>query len=132
MRRLTTEEVAAYDLIPSELAKRVRLIHVRDLPGPYVGMSLGRNLFLAKSVPNDGSSLLVAHELVHSRQWVELGMAGFIFHYLNDFLRGLFTYRSWQKAYLAIEAEQEARSLSERWFLARTDPSDRTDRLNGH
>ncbi len=119
IRRLTASEVESYDLVPAEVARRVWLIKVADLPGPYVGMSLGRFLLLTLDIPPDGRNVLLAHELIHARQWTELGLIGFGFRYLRDFARGLLRHRSWQPAYLQIEAEREARALSERWFKER-------------
>lgn len=122
LRKLTNEEIEAYDLVPSELSSRVWLVRIASLPGPYVGMSLGRFLLLAKPVPDNGSSLLLAHELVHVRQWMELGVAGFTYRYLRDFVGGLRRYRRWDLAYRQIEAEKEARFLADQWLERRSLP----------
>lgn len=115
IRRLTNEEIKAYDVLPPELARRVWLIRIWSLPGPYVGMSLGRFVLLTRSVPPDGTSHLLAHELVHVRQWAELGVAGFAYRYLGEFVRGLRSHRRWQPAYREIGAEVEARRLADLW-----------------
>ncbi|MDH3683106.1 MAG: hypothetical protein OEV40_24525 [Acidimicrobiia bacterium] len=115
IRRLTSEEVDAYHLISADLSQRVWVVRIPDLPGPYAGLALGRFVFLAREVPPSGSSLLLAHELVHVRQWAELGIAGFLFRYLRDFSRGLKQHRNWQKAYRQIDAEEEARRLVDQW-----------------
>lgn len=53
---------------------------------------------------------LVAHELVHVRQWNELGPAGFLTAYLGDYLRGRLGGLAHDVAYrrIALEAEAEA------------------------
>lgn len=120
IRRLTSEEIEAYDLIPPELAHRVRIITIGWLPGPYAGMALGRTLVMSESVPPDGTSVLLAHELIHVRQWNELGTVGFLFRYLRDFLRAMKADRNWNRAYRRIGAETEARRLADTWQQRRT------------
>ncbi|MEM9132571.1 MAG: hypothetical protein AAF962_00330 [Actinomycetota bacterium] len=121
IRRLSAVEIDSYDVLPPELARRVRLIRVRllFLVGPYQGMTLGRIILLRDSLPPDGWSGLLAHELVHVRQWTELGVIGFSYRYLRDFVAGLVRTRSWNQAYLDIEAEREARELTKSWFRRR-------------
>ena len=114
IRRLTSDEIAAYDVLSTELASRVRVIRVPALPGRYVGLTVGRFIFLARDVGH-GTSSLLAHELVHVRQWHELGAIGFLYRYLADFVRGLRTHRRWNAAYRDIGAECEARSEAADW-----------------
>ena len=121
IRRLTSAEIDAYDFVPPELAERVVIIAIGSLPGRYVGLTLGRFVFLAAMAPTDGAQPLLAHELVHVRQWTELGVAGFSFRYLRDFVTGLVRHRQWHQAYLHIEAEQEARQLATAWARRRLD-----------
>ena len=92
------------------------MIRVPTLLGNYTGMSLGRFVLLARPVPADGKSMLLAHELVHVRQWSELGIAGFLIRYLLDFARGLRSHRRWQHAYRDIRAEIEARQVAAEWY----------------
>lgn len=115
IRPLTARELAAYDVIRAELAARVRLIRI-PMPGPYDAMTLGRFILVGKDLPTDGTSRLLAHELVHVRQWAELGLVGFLSRYLSQFARGLIETRSWRRAYLGLEAEQEARAEAGRWY----------------
>ena len=114
IRSLTGDEIASYDLIPAELASRVRIIRL-PVPGPYQGMALARFVIMGRDVSSDGSSTLLAHELVHVRQWAELGVVGFGVRYLAQFVSGLYRTRSWSTAYRQIEAECEARALAEEW-----------------
>jgi hypothetical protein len=114
VRRLTTAEIAAYDVVPRELAAKVRIIRL-PLPGPYDGITVGRFVFLGRDVDDDGWSTLLAHELVHVRQWSELGVIGFLARYLSQFVVGLVRLRSWNAAYRHIEAELEARAGAAEW-----------------
>ena len=122
IRRLTSEEIEAYDLIPPELAGRVRIVTLGWMPGPYVGMALGRTLVMRDPIPPTGTSVLLAHELVHVRQWRELGAIGFLFRYLRDFLRAMKADRNWNRAYRRIGAEEEARRLANSWQQRQTPP----------
>jgi hypothetical protein len=119
IRRLTSTEIEAYDHIPSELARKVWLVDIGYLPGPYLGLTLGRFVLLADMGPATGTDLLLAHELVHVRQWTELGVAGFSYRYLRDFAVGLRRHRRWRIAYAQIEAEEEARRLTDAWAQRR-------------
>ena len=115
VRKLTSQEIASYDVISDELASRVKVIRVPFLLGSYQGMALGRFVFLRRNVPADGESLLLAHELVHVRQWSELGVVGFSVRYVAQFVAGLARTRSWNKAYKQIEIEQEAERTAVEW-----------------
>lgn len=115
VRRLTPPEIEAYDLIPQDIAERVLLVRVPLLPGPYSGMTLGPLVLLAKTIRPDSPHPLLAHELVHVRQFHEMGLPLFTWRYNRAFVKGLLQFRSWNKAYRAIPAEQEARSLAADW-----------------
>lgn len=56
--------------------------------------------------------VLLHHELVHVRQWGELGVARFLIRYLTDYWRGRRSGLTHHQAYLAISLEEEARRLS--------------------
>lgn len=115
VRRLSSVEIDVYDVLAPELASRVRLVRIPKPPGPYVGITIGRFVFLTRTVPPGQTSSLLAHELVHVRQWQELGAIGFIYRYLADFGQGLRRHRSWHAAYRGIKAEQEARAEAHGW-----------------
>jgi hypothetical protein len=114
-RPLNETEVEAYDVVRPGLARRVRLVRVPGLPGGYAGMTLGRFVLLARPVPDDGTSPLLAHELVHVRQWAELGVAGFAARYLGGFGRAFRRHRRWRPAYLDIGLEVQARIEATAW-----------------
>lgn len=118
-RPLNETELDAYDVLPRDLARKVRVHRVRGLPGGYAGMTLGNHVILARPVDEDGTSALLAHELVHVRQWADQGLVGFSSRYLSAFGRNLSRSRRWGRAYADIEAEREARQETTDWLRRR-------------
>lgn len=119
-RRLNEVEIASYDVAPESVARRLRLVNVPFLPGGYAGMTLGRVVLLAREVAPDGDSNLLAHELVHARQWAEDGLVRFSARYLWAFVRNLVTYRRWGEAYDNIPAELQAKQETTDWRRRQT------------
>ena len=115
MRRLEGPELLAYDVVPNELAKRVRVIEVPFLPNGADGMTIGTIVFLRDDRDTSGDRALMAHELVHVRQFAEQGVIPFFASYVGDYLRGRRAGSNHRQAYLDIEAEQEARAEADRW-----------------
>lgn len=118
-RRLNQAELAAYDVAPTAIAERVRVIRIPLIPGGYAGMTLGPFVLLARDVDDDGSSALMAHELVHARQWAERGLLGFSYWYLRSFLSNLIRLRRWKAAYSEVEAEIQATQETTDWLRRR-------------
>lgn len=118
-RRLNDAEISSYDVVAPAVARRVRVYRVPLIPGGYAGMTLGRHVLLARDVAADGNSALMAHELVHARQWHDLGAIGFSARYLGSFGRNLARERRWQHAYRSIEAEVEATKETTDWLRRR-------------
>ncbi len=115
MRRLEEPEIQSYDVLSRELAERVRIVRVRVLPFGSSGMAVGRYVLLRTDDDRSGKSKLLAHELVHVRQWHEAGCRAFLRAYLGDYLRGLKRHRRHRDAYRAIRAEREADALADDW-----------------
>jgi hypothetical protein len=115
LRRLSAEEVASYDLVPAAIAHRAVVVRVPVLPPGAQGLTSGRVVLLRRDEPTDGSSTLIAHELVHVRQFAELGRLPFAIRYLSAYLCNLVRYRAHRLAYLHIPAEEEAYRLSREW-----------------
>jgi hypothetical protein len=115
-RSLTADEVAAFDHVPRAVAERARLHPVRWLASGAHGMTLGRRILLVRG--HEGDRKLVAHELVHVRQYGEQGWIRFLSRYLAAYLGNLRRLRSHREAYLAIPAEAEARQLAAEWAKA--------------
>jgi hypothetical protein len=119
IRRLNPDEVASYDLVAPAIARRAVLIRVPVLPPGAVGLTSGRFVLLRRDEPEDGSSDLIAHELVHVRQFAEAGRLRFAATYLLAYLRNLVRFRRHRLAYLNIPAEQEAYRMSREWLAVR-------------
>ncbi len=119
LRRLTDAEVAAYDHLDPALARRVRVAKIPMLPGRYVGVTLGPLVILQTCEPSDGTSTLLAHELVHVKQWNERGAVRFAATYVASFAAEIRRSRNWNTAYRAIPAEVEARAETARWAQER-------------
>lgn len=114
-RELNASELAAYDVIPTRLARRARVVTVGLLPRGASGMTLGRHIFVLRDDHRDGDSTLLAHELVHVGQWADLGVIPFIVRYLFDYFRHLPRLRSHEKAYRAIGLEVHAYGRASQW-----------------
>jgi hypothetical protein len=67
------------------------------------------------SAAQDRAGTLLVHELVHVRQWHDLGVSRFLWRYLVAYLRGRFDGLGHRGAYLGIPLEVEARE-SAAWF----------------
>jgi hypothetical protein len=115
VRRLDERELAAYTLVPRWVAARAVLIRVPVLPPGATGMTSGRLVLLRRDEPTDGTSTLIAHELVHVRQFAELGRLRFGLRYLSSYLWNLLRMRSHRRAYLHIPQEVEAYSMAAAW-----------------
>ena len=119
MRRLEESELNAYDLIDRSLAERVRIVKVPFLAPGAGGMTIGTFVFLRSDVDRSGGRELLAHELVHVRQFHELGAVRFLFRYLRDYLVRLRRLRRHRAAYLSIPTEVEARAEAAAWKARR-------------
>jgi hypothetical protein len=80
-------------------------------PG-VAAMTLGRLILLRSD--HAGDDALLAHELVHVRQWRELGAARFLWCYLAAYAAGRRAGLGHAAAYRAIPLEAEARELAGR------------------
>jgi len=114
-RPLDGPELVGYNHIDASLLAGVRVIKVPFLTPGTGGMTLGHHILLVDDTDRSGHSKLMAHELVHVRQFAQAGRVGFLVRYLRDYLRGLVRLRSHQAAYLAIPAEIEARRAADAW-----------------
>ena len=120
MRRLEGPELVAYDLIAWELAAQVRIQKLPFLAPGASGMTIGRLVLLRSDVDRSGNRELIAHELVHVRQYEEAGgVVRFLRGYLRDYVVQLRIHRRHRPAYLAIPAEAEAREHARQWARRR-------------
>jgi hypothetical protein len=111
--RLSPDQLAAYDHVPTELAAQVRLVSVPFLGPNADAMTLGRVILVRRG--HEGSAKLLAHELVHVQQWAEMGVARFLVRYLGAYFKNLVRLRRHRAAYLAIPMEEEARERAGEW-----------------
>lgn len=63
---------------------------------------------------NQRLARFVVHELVHVRQFVQLGYFRFMARYLREYLSARLRGEPHREAYLAISAEVEAREIADR------------------
>lgn len=115
MRRLEGREIQSYDVLSPELAERVRIVRVPVLPFGSSGMAVGRYVLLRTDNDRSGNRKLLAHELVHVRQWHEAGRWAFLRAYFVDYFRGLRSHRRHRDAYRAIRAERQACAEADAW-----------------
>ena len=59
-------------------------------------------------IKGNGSEILIRHETIHFKQYMELLIVGFPILYVFDFLYGLCKYKSPLDAYRSIRLEREA------------------------
>jgi hypothetical protein len=75
--------------------------------------TVGRFIFIREQAL--GSERLLRHELVHVRQWRDLGVPGFLRRYLAAYLRwrvhGYPHWAAYRRIPLEVEAEWEARTV---------------------
>lgn len=112
-RALSDDEKRAFDHLPPDVLDRARVHAVPVLPPGTAGMALGRRVLLRQG--READQALLAHELVHVRQWHEGGSVRFLARYLGAYLGGLVRVRRHRAAYLAIPAEVEARTEAAAW-----------------
>jgi Domain of unknown function (DUF4157) len=108
MRRIEGD----FPIVPPADVARARVVDVPWLTPGVGAMTLGR-LILVRHGHADDTTLL-AHELVHVRQWRELGSARFLWRYLGAYARGRVAGLSHAAAYESIPLEVEARELAGR------------------
>lgn len=111
-RRLEASEREQFAHVPVRDLDRARLVSVPVLTPGIAGMTLGRWILLRRGHEHDRD--LIAHELVHVRQWRELGAVRFLVRYLGAYARGRWRGLGHQAAYEAIPLEVEARALAGR------------------
>lgn len=99
-------------------------VKVRPMPG-VLATALGREvsaITILRTVwvedevlsgPPDRLHRLLAHELVHARQWRALGAARFLGRYLSEYVVGRLRGGSHREAYRMISMEAEARTIAE-------------------
>jgi hypothetical protein len=111
-RRLDASERELFKHVPARDLERARLVVVPLLTPGIAGMTLGRWILVRRGPEHDRD--LIAHELVHVRQWRELGAVHFLVRYLGAYAQSRWHGLGHQAAYEAIPLEAEARALAGR------------------
>jgi hypothetical protein len=111
-RRLNGSERGQFTHVPVRDLDRARLATVPVLTPGVAGMTLGRWILLRRGHARDDG--LIAHELVHVRQWRDLGAVRFLSRYLGAYVRARRRGLNHRDAYEAIPLEAEARALAGR------------------
>ncbi len=112
-RPLSDEQINGFDHVPRQLTARVRLVPLPFLTPNADAITLGRVILVRRG--HERSDELLAHELVHVRQWEELGVVRFLARYLGHYVKNLARLRRHRPAYLAIPMEEEAREQAREW-----------------
>jgi len=113
MRRLNTTEIHYYDLVPPFVALTARFVHIPFLWAD--GVTLGRYVFLRDGF-DETSSHIIAHELVHVRQYRNQGVTRFLAAYFAQYAQFRFAGYPHRLAYLHLDAEHSARELVNKWI----------------
>jgi len=109
-RRLDAGEHELFTNVAARDLQRARLVVVPVLTPGIAGMTLGRWVLVRRGHEHDRD--LIAHELVHVRQWRELGSVRFLVRYLGAYAQGRWHGLGHQAAYESIPLEVEARALA--------------------
>lgn len=112
-RPLNADEQLVYDHVEREVVARSRIILVSWLPAKSSGMCLNRLILIKRGRETD--PMLIAHELVHSQQWVDFGLVGFLRRYLWDYAKGFLSERNHRDAYRGLRFEKAARAKAAEW-----------------
>lgn len=114
-RNLEDAEIASFTHVADDVLRRVRLIRTNLLPPAADGMTIGNVVFLRGDRIEQRATTLLAHELVHVRQFAEHGPIRFITQYVGAYLKNLRVSKNHRQAYLDIPFEIEARDEASKW-----------------
>jgi hypothetical protein len=123
-RTLDADEITTFDHIADPVLERVRLVRTNLLPPAADGMTIGRFVLLRGDRIDHRASTLLAHELVHARQFAEMGAFRFFSAYLGAYVKNLRATKSHRQSYLDIPLEQEARREAAQWAANRASAVD--------
>jgi len=112
--RLTPDDLGRFGHVPRSLLQQVTLRETRLLPPGFDGVTIGKNVYVRPGFLERPT--LLAHELVHVRQYAELGLVRFLTTYVREYAQNLVRLRSHRAAYLAISLEKQARIETREWI----------------
>lgn len=110
--------VRLHPIDPEHVSIRTPPLWLRPVwPGWAAAMTVVRVVYVRQEVletwDDQRLARLIAHELVHVRQWRTDGFVGFVRHYLADYVRGRRAKLGHRGAYKAIGYEAEAYGIEE-------------------
>lgn len=120
LRRLTGEQVERFRHAPERDRQRMRLLVVPVWVPGIAATTFGWLVVVRRGHETDDR--LLVHELVHVRQWREIGAWRFLTAYLGEYLAARRRGSGHVDAYAGISFEQEARSVAARTLAERTNP----------
>jgi Domain of unknown function (DUF4157) len=109
-RHLDARERRQFTHVPVRDLERARVVTVPVLTPGIAGMTLGRWILVRRGHEHDHD--LIAHELVHVRQWREHGAVRFLARYLGAYAKGRWRGLGHKAAYEGIPLEAEARAVA--------------------
>jgi hypothetical protein len=110
LRHLDAREREHFTHVPLRDVARARVVTVPVLTPGVAAMTLGPWILVRRGHQHDDD--LIAHELVHVRQWREHGAARFLARYLGAYARGRWRGLGHKAAYEEIPLEVEARAVA--------------------
>jgi hypothetical protein len=110
---LSKSAIGRFDHLPAATVERARVKITKRLPPQADAMTIGDTIYVRPG--HQHSEPLLAHELVHVRQWEEYGPVGFLRRYLGAYFSNLVRLRDHMAAYRAIPFEVEARAEAATW-----------------
>lgn len=108
--RLSPAEQSRHHHVPATDRERARIVVVPALTPGIAAMTLGRFVLVRRGCEHERA--LLAHELVHVRQWRELGVVRFLGRYLGAYAAARLRGTRHAEAYRSIPLEREARELT--------------------
>jgi hypothetical protein len=112
--RLTPDDLDRYHHVPSSVLEQVTLRESSFLPPGADGVTIGTTVYVRPGFLDQPT--LLAHELVHVRQYTELGFIRFLATYIGEYVQNRVRLRSHRSAYLAISLEKQARIETREWI----------------
>lgn len=114
-RNLDEDEILSFTHVADDVLSKVSLIRTNLLPPAADGMTIGNIVFLRGDRIEQRATTLLAHELVHVRQFAEHGPIRFLTQYVGAYLKNFLATKNHRQAYLDIPFEIEAREEAAMW-----------------
>ena len=101
---------------PERIAIRLAPRFLQSLwRGPVTAMTIGNRVYIDPrllAADPEAQARLLLHELVHVRQWRDVGPVRFLVRYVTDYLRARLAGSGHEESYRGIRYEVEARRIA--------------------